>query len=160
MPRLSTARRACGSIASARRTSRPRCSRICLPISSRLWSPGIRSADSESPRKSRRWCAFCYRTRPRSSPAATISSMGATPPSDDTGTGCARLSSRSDTMDEKFDRDDEDLLKEDVKNRSTGPALSDDDEPRSHGGDSAVDEEPGPYDDDGLPENAKRRVPS
>jgi hypothetical protein len=63
-------------------------------------------------------------------------------------------------MDEKFDRDDEDLLKEDVKNRSTGPALSDDDEPRSHGGDSAADEEPGPYDDDGLPENAKRRVPS
>jgi hypothetical protein len=63
-------------------------------------------------------------------------------------------------MDEKFDRDDEDLLTEDVKNRSTGvpPALTND-EPGSHPG-SVADEEPGPYDDDGLPENAKRRVPS
>ena len=32
---------------------------------------------------------------------------------------------------------------------------------QGNGGDnSGADEEPGPYDDDGLPENARRRVPS
>jgi hypothetical protein len=51
------------------------------------------------------------------------------------------------------------LPKEDVKNRSTGmPDVPRDDD--ASYGDSVADEEPGPYDDDGLPENARRRVPS
>ena len=54
-----------------------------------------------------------------------------------------------------------DLAKEDVKNMPTRtPDALTDDESISHGGNSPVDEEPGPYDDDGLPENARRRVPS
>jgi hypothetical protein len=54
-----------------------------------------------------------------------------------------------------------DLRNEDVKNRSTGtPDVSRSDKTISRGDNSVVDEEPGPYDDDGLPENARRRVPS
>jgi hypothetical protein len=63
-------------------------------------------------------------------------------------------------MYDKLNRNDEDLLEEDVKRSSDMPPALRDDEPRSDGGDSVADEEPGPYDDDGLPENAKRRVPS
>lgn len=53
-----------------------------------------------------------------------------------------------------------DLPKEDLDHRSTRmpDVLGDDARP---GPDTSVaDEEPGPYDDDGLPENARRRVPS
>jgi hypothetical protein len=54
-----------------------------------------------------------------------------------------------------------DLSEEDVKNRSRGvPDMSNDHASNVRGGDSVVDEEPGPDDDDGLPENARRRVPS
>ena len=56
--------------------------------------------------------------------------------------------------------DIEDLAK-DVKNRSTAtPVVPKDDATRVGGDNSEGDEEPGPYDDDGLPENARRRVPS
>jgi hypothetical protein len=54
-----------------------------------------------------------------------------------------------------------DLSNEDVKNRSIGvPDVPRNDETKSGDSSSVVDEEPGPYDDDGLPENARRRVPS
>ena len=57
--------------------------------------------------------------------------------------------------------DVEDLSREDVKNTSKGmPDVSRDDETRSGDHNSVADEEPGPYDDDGLPDNARRRVPS
>jgi hypothetical protein len=63
-------------------------------------------------------------------------------------------------MNSQSKSDIKDLTEEDVKNRSTGmPVVPRDDATRS-GGDTAADEEPGPYDDDGLPENARRRVPS
>ena len=55
----------------------------------------------------------------------------------------------------------EDLAKEDLKDRSTAkPVVPKGDATRSLGDNSVGDEEPGPYDDDGLPENARRRVPS
>jgi hypothetical protein len=63
-------------------------------------------------------------------------------------------------MNDKLRADVKDLPKEDVKDRSTGvPDVPGDDETSSDDN-SVVDEEPGPYDDDGLPENARRRVPS
>ena len=57
--------------------------------------------------------------------------------------------------------DVEDLPKTNVKDRLTGvPHVPRDDEKTSGNDDSVADEEPGPSDDDGLPENARRRVPS
>ena len=57
--------------------------------------------------------------------------------------------------------DVEDPPNEDVTNRSTGmPDLPRDDETSSGGDKGVADEESGPGDDDGLPENARRRVPS
>jgi hypothetical protein len=54
-----------------------------------------------------------------------------------------------------------DFAKEEVKNTPTRtPDAVRDDDSIAHGGNSPADEEPGPYDDDGLPENARRRVPS
>ncbi len=54
-----------------------------------------------------------------------------------------------------------DLSDEDVKNRSRSrPDVPKDHESNTPGDNSVVDEEPGPTDDDGLPENARRRVPS
>jgi hypothetical protein len=70
-----------------------------------------------------------------------------------------KLKPWGDTMNDRLNRDIEELPKEDVKNRSTGMPFEGD-ETRSGDGNSVADEEPGPYDDDGLPENAKRRVPS
>jgi hypothetical protein len=64
-------------------------------------------------------------------------------------------------MNSQSKADVKDLTKEDVENRSTRmPVVPRDDAPRSDGDNIAADEEPGPYDDDGLPENARRRVPS
>lgn len=64
-------------------------------------------------------------------------------------------------MNSESQPDVKELPKEDVKNRSTGMSdVTRDDETSSNGDNSVVDEEPGPYDDDGLPENARRRVPS
>ena len=68
---------------------------------------------------------------------------------------------RSQTMNDKPQSDIKDIPQEDVKNRSTGvPDVPRNDETRFGDANSVVDEEPGPYDDDGLPENARRRVPS
>ena len=54
-----------------------------------------------------------------------------------------------------------DLSDEDVKNRSRGmPDVPTHQESNARDDNSVVDEEPGPTDDDGLPENARRRVPS
>lgn len=64
-------------------------------------------------------------------------------------------------MNEEPKRDIGELPKEDVKNRSTGmPDVPREDETSFGRDNSVVDEEPGPYDDDGLPDNARRRVPS
>jgi hypothetical protein len=64
-------------------------------------------------------------------------------------------------MNSESNRDVEDLPKENPKNRSTGtPDVRRDDDTITGGHDSVVDLEPGPDDDDGLPENARRRVPS
>ena len=64
-------------------------------------------------------------------------------------------------MNDKRRSDIKDIPHEDVKNRSTGvPDVPGDDDTRVGESDSVVDEEPGPFDDDGLPENARRRVPS
>ena len=64
-------------------------------------------------------------------------------------------------MNSESKADVRDLTNEDVKDRSTGmPVVPRDDETRSGGDNSASDAEPGPFDDDGLPENARRRVPS
>ena len=57
--------------------------------------------------------------------------------------------------------DVKDVPKEDIKDRSTGVSEVPRDDETTAGGDSSVaDEEPGPGDDDGLPDNARRRVPS
>ena len=57
--------------------------------------------------------------------------------------------------------DVEDLPKKDVKDRLTGvPHVRRDDETSPGNENKVADEEPGPNDDDGLPENARRRVPS
>ena len=57
-------------------------------------------------------------------------------------------------------RDVRDNSRENVKDRSTVlPNLPNEDE-RTFGDNSVGEEEPGPHDDDGLPENARRRVPS
>jgi hypothetical protein len=53
-----------------------------------------------------------------------------------------------------------DLSEEDMKNRSTRMPDTLSNDARTDDGNSVGDEEPGPYDDDGLPENARRRVPS
>ncbi len=64
-------------------------------------------------------------------------------------------------MDSESKPDVKGLPKEDVKNRSTGmPDVPRDDDSSYRGDNSVADEEPGPTDDDGLPENARRRVPS
>jgi hypothetical protein len=65
-------------------------------------------------------------------------------------------------MNNQSNPDVKDVPKEDVKNRSTGipDVVSRDDERSSVRDNSVADEEPGPFDDDGLPENARRRVPS
>ena len=64
-------------------------------------------------------------------------------------------------MNEQPKRDVDDLPKEDVRNRSRGvPDVPGDDATESGGDNSVADEEPGPHDDDGLPGNARRRVPS
>ena len=64
-------------------------------------------------------------------------------------------------MDSQPKPDVKDLPKEDVNSRSTGePDVFRDDDVSSGRNDGVADEEPGPYDDDGLPENARRRVPS
>ena len=63
-------------------------------------------------------------------------------------------------MNDQRKPDVEDLPNEDIKDRSTGMPDVSRDEARSHGDNSVADEEPGPYDDDGLPGNARRRVPS
>ena len=64
-------------------------------------------------------------------------------------------------MNNQSKTDVHDLPKEDMKNWSTDmPEALKDDESPSRDDNSPVDEEPGPYDDDGLPENARRRVPS
>jgi len=64
-------------------------------------------------------------------------------------------------MNEQSKPDVPDLPEEDIRDRSARvPDVSRDDEPGSRADNSVVDEEPGPYDDDGLPENARRRVPS
>ena len=64
-------------------------------------------------------------------------------------------------MNDRLNREIDDLPTDDVKNRSTDmPSVLRHDKTRLDDGNSVGDEEPGPYDDDGLPENAKRRVPS
>ena len=64
-------------------------------------------------------------------------------------------------MNDKLETDIKELPKDDVKDRSTNVSDLPRDDETSPGGDNSVgDEEPGPSDDDGLPENARRRVPS
>lgn len=64
-------------------------------------------------------------------------------------------------MDSQSKPDVQDLPKEDMKNPSTRmPDMPRDDDAAFDSDKSVGDEEPGPYDDDGLPENARRRVPS
>jgi hypothetical protein len=65
-------------------------------------------------------------------------------------------------MNSQSNPDINDLPEEDVKDRSTSApdVVSRDDERRSGRDNGAADEEPGPFDDDGLPENVRRRVPS
>ena len=64
-------------------------------------------------------------------------------------------------MNDKSRSDIKDIPHEDVKDRSIGlPDVHRTDDTRFGDSNSVVDEEPGPLDDDGLPENARRRVPS
>ena len=64
-------------------------------------------------------------------------------------------------MNSQSKADVKDAPNPDSKDRPTGmPDVSQNDGTTSRQSESVVDDEPGPFDDDGLPENARRRVPS
>ena len=68
---------------------------------------------------------------------------------------------RRGAMNSQSKPDVKDVSNEDAENTSLGiPDVPRNDETRSGEADGVADQEPGPFDDDGLPENARRRVPS